>query len=219
MLVLIKNVNESTAGGFFMNLNGSLIYKLILERYLLYLKNQKYQPYDAPALLLEARTRMPKSDDIVIRDVRVARRFIEFDVSVGKQEVLDRIIFLNALSTIAEFDSHEKIMEEDLSKEEAIERARVLFNNERFWKCHEVLENVWKQSEGEEKRLLNGVILVAAAFVHFQKGENETCIGILRRAHDKIKSSQGEYYRIKFDLLDKNLKNIIDTGTIIPLRI
>ncbi len=201
-----------------MNLNGSSIYKLILERYLLYLKNQKYQPYDAPAILLEARTRMPKSDDIVIRDVRVARRFIEFDVSVCKQEVLDRII-LNALSTIAEFDCYEKIKEEDISKEEAIERARVLFNNERFWKCHEVLENVWKQTEGEEKGLLNGVILIAAAFVHFQKGENETCIGILRRAHDKIKSAQVEYYRIKFDLLDKELKNIIDTGRIIPLRL
>lgn len=201
-----------------MNLNGSSIYRLILERYLLYLKNQKYQPSDAPALLLDARTRMLKSDDIVIRDVRVARRFIEFDVSVGKQEVLDRII-LNALSTIAEFDSYEKIKEEDLSKEEAIDRARVLFNSERYWKCHEVLENVWKQSEGEEKGLLNGVILIAAAFVHFQKGENETGIGILRRAHDKIKSAQGEYYRIKFDLLDMNLKNIIDTGTIIPLRL
>jgi hypothetical protein len=201
-----------------MNLNGSSIYRLILDRYLLYLKNQKYQPDDAPRILLDARTRMLKSEDIVIRDVRVARRFIEFDVSVGKQEMLDRII-LKALSKIAEFDSYEKIKEEDLSKEEAIDKARVLFNRERYWKCHEVLENVWKQSEGEEKGLLNGVILIAAAFVHFQKGENETGIGILRRAHDKIKSAQGEYYRINFDVLDKNLRNIIDTGTITPLRL
>jgi uncharacterized protein len=201
-----------------MNLNGSSIYRLILDRYLLYLKNQKYQPDDAARILLDARTRMLKSDDVVIRDVRVARRFIEFDVSVGKQEVLDRIIH-KALSTIAVFDSYEEIKEEDLSKEEAIDKARVLFNRERYWKCHEVLENVWKQSEGEEKGLLNGVILIAAAFVHFQKGENETCIGILRRAHDKIKSAQGEYYRIKFDVLDKNLKKIIDTSTITPLQL
>jgi hypothetical protein len=201
-----------------MNINGTSIYRLILDRYLLYLSNQKYQPEDAPRILVDARTRMLKSDDIVIRDVRVARRFIELDVSVGKQEVLDNLI-LNALSTIAEFDSYEKIKEEDLSKEEAIDKARVLFNSERYWKCHEVLENVWKHSEGEEKGLLNGVILIAAAFVHFQKGEKETCIGILRRAHDKIKSAQGEYYRIKFDVLDKNLKNIIDTSTIIPLQL
>jgi uncharacterized protein len=191
-----------------------------LERYLLYLKNQRYQPSDAPAILQEARTRVPKSGNIIIRDVRIARRFIEFDVSVSEQEAFDRNV-LNALSSFAEFDSYEIIKEEDLSKEEAIDRARVLFNNERFWKCHEVLENVWKQTEGEEKGLLNGVILVAAAFVHFQKGENETCIGILRRAQDKIKikSRRGEYYRIRFDLLEENLRKIIDTGTIIPIRL
>jgi hypothetical protein len=78
---------------------------------------------------------------------------------------------------------------------------------------------VWKQSKGQEKGLLNGVILIAAAFVHFQKGEDETCIGILRRANDKIRSFQGEYHRIKFDLLEENLRKIINTGSIIPMRL
>jgi hypothetical protein len=182
------------------------------------LENQKYQPSDAPALLLEARTRVPKSDNIIIRDVRVAQRFIELDVSVSEQQVLERFV-INALSTLAELESYEIVKEEDLSKEEAIARARDLFNNEKFWKCHEVLENVWKQSKGQEKGLLNGVILIAAAFVHFQKGENETCIGILRRANDKIRSFQGEYHRIKFDLLEENLRKIINTGSIIPMRL
>jgi uncharacterized protein len=189
-----------------------------LERYLLYLKNQKFKPSDALALLLEARTRIPKSSNIIIRDVRIARRFIEFDVSVSEQEGLDRIV-LKPLSRIADFDNYEIIREENFSKEEAIDKARDLFNNERYWRCHEVLEYIWKRAEGEEKRLLNGVILVAAAFVHFQKGENETCVNILRRAHDKIKSENGEYHRIKFDILEKNVRKIIDTGTIVQLRI
>jgi len=189
-----------------------------LERYLLYLKNQRFQPSDAHAVLLQARTSVPKSDDIIIRDVRVARRLIELDLSVSEEEVLDRIV-LKAISTIAEFDSYERVKEEDLSKEEAIDRARDLFNNEKFWRCHEVLENIWKQSDGEEKRLLNGVILVAAAFVHFQKGENETCIGILRRAYDKIKSGKGEYFKIRFDLLEENLRRMIDTGTVILITL
>lgn len=191
----------------------------ILERYLLYLKNQKFRPSDAPNLLLEARTSIPKPDNIIIRDVRVAQRFIEFDVSLSGQELLDRIV-LNALSTIAEFESYEIVKEENLSKEEAIDRARNLFNNEKFWKCHEVLEVVWKQAEGDEKKLLNGVILVAAALIHFQKGENEICMNILKRADDKIKSGkEEEYYRIKLDSLRENLRKIIDTGTIIPLKL
>lgn len=191
----------------------------ILERYLLYLKNQKFRPSDARHLLLEARTSIPKTDNIIIRDVRVAQRFIEFDVSLSGQELLDRIV-LNALSTIAEFESYEIVKEENLSKEEAIDRARNLFNNEKFWKCHEVLEFVWKQAKGDEKKLLNGVILVAAALVHFQKGENEICMSILKRADDKIKSGkEEEYYRIKLDSLKENLRKIIDTGTIIPLKL
>ena len=191
----------------------------ILERYLLYLKNQKFRPSDARHLLLEARTSIPKTDNIIIRDVRVAQRFIEFDVSLSGQELLDRIV-LNALSTIAEFESYEIVKEENLSKEEAIDRARNLFNSEKFWKCHEVLEFVWKQAKGDEKKLLNGVILVAAALVHFQKGENEICMSILKRADDKIKSGkEEEYYRIKLDSLKENLRKIIDTGTIIPLKL
>jgi uncharacterized protein len=189
-----------------------------LERYLLYLKNQRFLPSDAHAVLLQARTNFPESDDIIVRDVRIARRLIEFDMSVSEQGVLDRIV-LKALSTIAEFDSYERIQEEDLSKEEAIDKARDLFNNEKFWRCHEVLENIWKQSDGEEKRLLNGIILIAAAFVHFQKGENETCIGILRRAYDKIKSGQGEYFRIRFDLLNENLRKMIDSDTVILITL
>lgn len=189
-----------------------------MERYLLYLKNKILRPFNAPAVLLEARRSIPKSGDIVIRDVRIAQRFIEFDVSVSERGVLERIV-LRGLSAIAEFDRYEMIKEENLSKEEAMRRARDLFNNERFWKCHEVLENIWKQSGGEEKRLLNGIILIAAAFVHFQKGENETCLNILRRAYSKIESSTGEYYRIRIDLLKENVREIIDSGTIISLTL
>jgi predicted metal-dependent hydrolase len=170
-------------------------------------------PTNAPSVLVEARRSIPNGDNIVIRDVRIARHFVEFDVSVLEQGILDRIV-IKALSTIADFDRYEMITEERLSKEDALDRSR-LFNDERYWKCHEVLENIWKQSEGEEKRLLNGIILVAAAFVHFQKGENQTCLSILRRAHGKIELCTGEYYRINIDLLKDTVRKIIDTGTII----
>lgn len=190
---------------------------MILERYLLYLKNQKFQPSDAPSILNAAMTCIPKSGNIVIRDVRVARRFIEFDLSVYGEGILPEVA-VKALSTVGDLDSYETLRDENFSKEEGIARAIDLFNNERFWRCHEVLEDIWKRSEGEEKKLLNGVILVAAAFVHFQKGEDEICVGILRRAYDKIRSCSGKYHGINLDLLLENLKKIIDTSTIVPLR-
>jgi predicted metal-dependent hydrolase len=192
--------------------------KLILKRCLLYLKNRKFQPSDASAILKAALTQIPRSGKVIIRDVRVADRFIEFDLSVSDQEILDQVV-IKALSSIGDMDNFEMLTEENFSKEEGIDRARDLFNDERFWRCHEILEGIWKRSEGEEKRLLNGVILVAAAFVHFQKGENETCISILRRAHDKIRSGRGEYHGIKLDLLLENLTSIIETGIIVRLRL
>ena len=67
--------------------------------------------------------------------------------------------------------------EEDLYSE-----ARALFNAERYWECHEVLEGVWRTKQGAEKRLLQGVILVCAAFVHHQKGESDVALRILKRA-------------------------------------
>ena len=78
-----------------------------------------------------------------------------------------------------------------------------------------MLENIWKQSEGEEKRLLNGIILVAQPSSIFRKAKNQTCLSILRRAHGKIESCTGEYYRIKIDLLKESVRKIIDTGKII----
>ena len=190
---------------------------MILERYLIYLNNQNFQPSDAPGILDAARKCIPKSGNIVIRDVRVARRFIEFDLSVSGEGILSEVA-VKALSTVGDLDSYEMLRDENFSKEEGIARAIDLFNTERFWRCHEVLEDIWKRSEGEEKKLLNGVILVAAAFVHFQKGEDEICVGILRRAYDKIRSCSGKYHGINLDLLLENLKKIIDTSIISPLR-
>ena len=40
-----------------------------------------------------------------------------------------------------------------------------------FWEVHEVLEGLWKERQGREKQLLQGLILVAASLVHAEKDE------------------------------------------------
>jgi len=77
------------------------------------------------------------------------------------------------------------------------------FNNERFWECHEALEGAWKQCTGDEKELIQGLILVAAALVHYQKDENTICLSVLGRALKKLHSKSGEYYKINVDRLNK----------------
>ena len=61
-----------------------------------------------------------------------------------------------------------------------------LFNEERFWESHEVLEQIWRFSKGTERDAIQSVILTAAAFVHYQKNEPDICLSVLKRARAKI---------------------------------
>ena len=177
---------------------------------MIHLKNSGYVPKDATKLLLQARS-ISSEMDITIRDVRVSSRYLEFDVSIKKVE-LDHLI--QKLEPIGPLDHAKHVVDEVIEKEEAIEKGRDYFNYERFWECHEVLEGVWKKSDGAEKDLLNGMILVAAALVHYQKDENETCLSIFRRALEKIGNARGKYHKIDVDALRNKISNMIRSGAI-----
>ncbi|MFQ5940673.1 MAG: DUF309 domain-containing protein, partial [Nitrososphaerales archaeon] len=88
------------------------------------------------------------------------------------------------------------------------------FNDERYWECHEALEYVWKKESGNEKSLLQGIILICAAFVHSQKDEDDTGISMLSRAMQKLQSAEGIYYGIDVDRFKKLISNIMDEKTI-----
>jgi len=82
---------------------------------------------------------------------------------------------------------------EYLSDDEILSKAKGLFNAERYWECHEVLEGLWRQKRGEEKRVLQGIILVCAAYVHHQKGEEVVAVGVLGRGAKLLESPMQEY--------------------------
>ena len=177
-----------------------------LPRYMIYLKNEKYRPQDANHILVKSRGAL--SDlDIVIRDVRVASNFLELDISVPSESTLD--VIESKLSDIGPLIEEDRIVEKEIDKDESIKSARVLFNNEKYWKTHEVLEGVWKHTSGDERDLLNGLILVAAALVHYQKGEQGICISIMNRALVKLNNAKGKYHDINIDLLKSKITNTV----------
>ncbi len=49
-------------------------------------------------------------------------------------------------------------------------KAAALFNNGLFFECHEFLENVWRTAPEAERGFYHGIILIAAAFYHHEKG-------------------------------------------------
>ena len=46
------------------------------------------------------------------------------------------------------------------------------FNTGRYYECHETLEEIWQEEEGDVRDLYKGLIQVAAAFVHISRGND-----------------------------------------------
>ncbi|MGI0072455.1 MAG: DUF309 domain-containing protein [Nitrosotalea sp.] len=182
---------------------------------MIHLQNSGYMPQDAPKLLKTA-DQLTSELDATIRDTRVSTKYLEFDVSIPKEQ-LDLLV--DKLETIGKLDEVRYLVEEKIEKKEALENAKFYFNNERFWECHEVLEGVWKKAYEGEKDLVQGIILVAAAFVHYQKNENEICLSIMNRAMEKLKSATGIYHDINVDEFKRKTFDIIKTGNITTFTI
>jgi predicted metal-dependent hydrolase len=191
-----------------------LVNKLL--RYMVYLKNEKYNPNDATSILSLSRNIL-HDDKIIIRDVRVASHFLELDISIATSAGIEKI--KSKLSQIAPIIDIDRIIEKELDKRECLELARELFNNEKYWKTHEVLEGIWKHTQGDERDLLNGIILIAAALVHYQKAELAICISIMKRALVKLNNSYGKYYDVDIDSLKREVTNMLKSSKVSNFRI
>lgn len=182
---------------------------------MLHLKNSGYNPTDSNKLLSEARN-LSAGLNVIIRDTRVSNKYVEYDISISKEQ-LDELV--KRLQPIASLDHAKLVVEEQLEKAEAIRKGIFYFNNERYWECHEVLEGVWKKCYEGEKDLVQGLILVAAALVHYQKNENDICISILDRALKKLTNTSGNYNNIDIDSLRNKIEEIRKTKKITTFAI
>lgn len=178
---------------------------------MLHLQNTvPYTPKQATILLQRARELV--EPEASIRDARISKKYIEFDANIPDGTDIKKII--TKFEAIAPLASYEQISERHMEKDIAIKRAVQLFNDERYWEAHEALEYVWKNATGIEKELLNGIILVAAAFVHDEKDEQDVCISILQRARKKLDRGSGIYQGIDTNRIADRVSEIINTGRV-----
>src|SRR5712692_8090020 len=104
-----------------------------MYRYMIHLKNIDCRtPKDANMLLQRARD-LISDPKIIVRDTRISRRSIEFDTSIpDSKNVHDILEKLLAISPVADYD---QIVESHMDKEDAIRRAKHLFNEEKYWQA------------------------------------------------------------------------------------
>src|SRR5690349_20844952 len=146
-------------------------------RYLVRLANTKdYTPQNVKVIQSKIRELLGSADKI--GNLRISTTAIEFDLFAEpadlrktKNLLEDKI---SKVITLRSIESRVSTKGEAESLREGIE----LFNQERFWESHEVLEDIWHPATGVERDIIQGLILTGAALVHYQKNENDVCISI-----------------------------------------
>jgi len=67
-----------------------------------------------------------------------------------------------------------------------LDRGVVLFNDRQFFEAHEVWEEAWRLTEGDERRFLQGLIQVAAGFVKWQRGQSRGMADLFVKGTEKL---------------------------------
>lgn len=177
-------------------------------RYVVRLQHaQHYTPTDQASMLERIRATLSPLQAKAI-NLRVSRTAIEFDLFCNPDQELHR--FLNALEEIGAIASYKRL---DLpvptpAAPQVIAEARELFNQERYWEAHEVLEGLWRTAQGDEKRLLQGWILTAAALVHAQKNEPAVANALYEDALLRLENQVDNYYGFDVQRFRREVKKL-----------
>ena len=146
-------------------------------------------------------------------NLRVSSSAVELDLLLDTKDRLQESLKvlesqIGPLLTLRKLD----VPSSPITKQEAIRLGLDFFNQERYWESHEALESAWKTAIGDEKEILQGLILVAAALVHWQKNEKQVTLSVIRRARDTLESHRTEYCGISLAGLTGRLDAILRAG-------
>lgn len=146
-----------------------------------------YTPRDIERLSVEVREALGSRESA--SHFRVSEKALEFNLFARDEQELEtrKSLLEKRISKITDLKAIDRapIVED---KVQGLREGVNLFNEERFWESQEVLEQLWNTAKGEDRDTLQGLILTGAAFVHHQKGEDDICLSILKRAKAKLGS-------------------------------
>jgi predicted metal-dependent hydrolase len=85
------------------------------------------------------------------------------------------------------------------------EEGIALFNQGRFFECHEAWEQVWKRAAGEERRFYQGLIQIAVAILHRQRGNSEGAASVYAKALCNLAGLPDDYMGIALGALRRDV--------------
>jgi hypothetical protein len=87
-----------------------------------------------------------------------------------------------------------------------------LFNQGRFFECHEAWEEIWKRSGGELKLFYQGLIQAAVAILHAERGNLEGAKSLYEKASAKLDPIPHEHMGLAVGELRVELKGFIEVA-------
>ena len=102
---------------------------------------------------------------------------------------------------------------------EFFEEGITLFNEGKFFECHEAWEEVWKRTEGDAKLFYQGIIQAAVAILHAQRGNLTGAASLYGKSAAKLDHLPSEHMGIALGELRDALKDFFAvalSGATIP---
>jgi predicted metal-dependent hydrolase len=84
------------------------------------------------------------------------------------------------------------------------------FNAGRFWHAHESWESLWLRAAGEEKEFLRGLIQLAAAYHHVQRGTTSGAARLFVSALERLARSAPGTLAIERDMAERMARKHLD---------
>jgi len=85
-----------------------------------------------------------------------------------------------------------------------------LFNQQKYFEAHEVLEALWRKDDGESRHFYQGLIQIAAVFVHLQRGNKEGAFILFQKARKHLEGYPPFYMGLSLSNLLRDVPDSIE---------
>jgi predicted metal-dependent hydrolase len=73
------------------------------------------------------------------------------------------------------------------------QRAIMLFNDQEFYTCHDVLEDIWNDAPMHDRDFYKGILQIAVGFYHLQRGNLRGAMALIGSGIANLRNFQPDY--------------------------
>lgn len=84
------------------------------------------------------------------------------------------------------------------------------FNDGDFFEAHEVWEDLWSESHGDERRFVQGLIQAAVGLCHFSNGNLGGALKLYRSSYDYMKTCDSPFLGLDISLFWRRMEQCFE---------